>query len=68
MLKDAARNALILDHGDPPHRAGAPSADEHVHRVRALQQDSPRQPSLAAGVIATYEIVILRMNRGGTFR
>jgi hypothetical protein len=62
MLEDAAGDALVLDDREQPHPARAPRADEHVHRVRALHEDSPRQPSLAAGVIGTYDVITSRMN------
>ena len=45
MLEDAACDALVLNHRYQPHRPSAPRADEHVHRVRPLQQDGPAQPS-----------------------
>jgi hypothetical protein len=32
--KNRAGDELVFDDRDQPHSAGAPSADEHVHRVR----------------------------------
>ncbi len=62
MLEYAASDALILDDREQPHRAGAPRAHEHVHRVGALHEDSPREPTLATGIIGSYNVGH-RMNR-----
>ena len=62
MLEDASCNALVLDDSKQPHRPLAPWAGQHLHRVRALHEHSPVEPSLAARVIGAYNVVSLRMN------
>ena len=60
MLEDTPCDALVLDDSHEPHRPLAPSADEHVHRVRPLQQDGPLQPSLPAEIIGRYDVITPR--------
>ena len=60
MLEDAPCDTLLLDYGNQPHRPGAPRASEHVHRVRALQQHRPLQPTRATGIIGHYDVITLR--------
>ena len=62
VLQDAASEALNLDDREQLHRAGAPSAGHHVERVGTLHGDSPREPTLATGVIGGYELITPRMN------
>jgi hypothetical protein len=57
MFKDAASDALILDDSNELHRPLAPSAGQHVDRVGALHEDSPIEPSLAAGVVDDHDVV-----------
>ena len=63
MLQDAASDALVLDDREQSHRPLAPRTDEHVDRVRALHEDSPREPTLPAGIIGGHEVITPRMNR-----
>jgi hypothetical protein len=62
MFEDAARDALVLNHRYESHRAGAPRTSENVDRVRALHEDSPREPTLATGIIGRYDVITPRTN------
>ena len=63
VLEDAPGDALVLDDGNEPHRPLALSADEHVHRVRPLQQDGPAQPTRATGIIGRHDVITPRTDR-----
>ena len=63
VLEDAPCDALVLDDGNEPHRLLAPSADEHVHRVRPLQQNGPAQPTRATRIIGRHDVITPRTDR-----
>ena len=63
VLEDAASDALVLNYRAQAHQPGAPRADEHLHLVRPLHGNSPRQSSLPARVVGTYDVITPRINR-----
>ena len=63
VLEDAPCDALVLDDSNEPHRPLAPSAHEHVHRVRPLQQDGPAQPTRATRIIGRHDVITPRTDR-----
>ena len=68
LVEDAASDPFVLDYGDRAHWPCTPRASENVDCVRAFHQDRPLEPSLAAGVVGTYEVLMLtsRTNSSST--